>query len=245
MTRLAVPLLLLLVAACARAPETRDELLARMSERYETNRGAPGGFVVSAGGAEAAHGALPEGTSALAPPTVTGADPVAAALLAQHVPNVRLLADTLRTATMDGPLDRGGHRVYLLADEQPGRALYVVVDAETFDVREIEQSVKVDTLAQPLVTRLVYDDFRPTDGLTLPFRVRQINEGLAQFVDQAERMVQGGSLGATREALARQPPGPERDQRLADVERRLRLYTEGVQETELRVDRVRVTPRGE
>lgn len=248
MTRLTLSALLLLaLSACSHDVETHDELVDRMVERYEDNRGGVAGFVVTAGGAEATHAALPDSAAALAPPVVVpvadAPSPEAASLLIQHVANVRLLADTLRTATMEGPIDRGGYRVYLLASEQPGRALYVVVDAETFDVREIEQSVRVDTLAQPLVTRLLYDDFRTVDGLTLPFRVRQVNEGLGQFISASERMVQGGRLGMKRQALEQERPSAERDRRRAALERQMRLYSEGVQETELRIDGVRVTPR--
>ena len=248
MIRLSLLLLALVtLCGCTRPVETRDELLARMVDRYDDNRGGVAGFVVTAGGAQATHGALPDSTSALDPPAIVPTagdlDPTAATLLVQHVANVRRLADTLRTAVMEGPLDRGGYRVYLLANEQAGRALYVVVDAETFDVREIEQSVQADTLAQPLVTRLLYDDFRISDGIALPFRVRQVNEGLDQFVPQAERMVQGGRLSVMQRTLEQQPASAERDARLADIARRLRLYTEGVQEIELRIQSVRVTTR--
>ena len=238
--------------ACSRGPETPQDLLAQMLARYSANRGAVGGFVVTGGGAEATHAALPDSTSELAPPAIAPVggeqpSPEALSLLVQHVPNVRLLAARLRAAEMEGPRDLRGHRVYILtgAPDAPGApTLYVVVDAQTFDVREIEQSVTADTLDRPLITRLVYDDFRTADGITLPFRVRQTNEGVDQLIPQTERMVRGGQLSVSRGQIDLLPPGREREQRREALDRELRLYTDGVQETDLRVDRVRVMPRG-
>lgn len=243
-------LLLVLLGACERGVETRESLLDRMAARYDANRGAVGGFVVTGGGGEATHAALPESASTLPPPTVMpageAADPAVLGLLAQQVANVRLLSDTLRTATLGGPVDRRGHRVYVLTSPpQGGRTLAVVVDAETFDVREIEQAVRVDTLARPLVTRLLYDDFRTADGLTLPFRVRQLNEGLDQLIPAEQRRTLGDQARTERSGADLLPPGAARDARKADLDRQIRLFTEGIQETELQVERVRVLPRGE
>lgn len=255
MLRHAPALLLLFLSACAlsaceRGVETREDLLGRMAARYDANRGAVGGFVVTGGGGEATHAALPDRTSALPPPAVVpagdAADPARLGLLAQQVANVRLLSDTLRTATMSGPVDRRGARVYVLTSPpRDGRTLAVVVDAETFDVREIEQAVAVDTLARPLVTRLLYDDFRTEGGLTLPFRVRQLNEGLDQLVPADQRRTLGDQARRERSGAELLPPGASREARMADLDRQIRLFTEGIQETELRVKSVRVLPRGE
>ena len=238
------------VAACAAAPpDTTAAVLERMLARYDANLGGVGGFVVTAAGATATHGALPDSTSDLDPPAIAPApgqtpDGELVPLLLQQVANVRLLADTLRTADLDGPRDLRGRRVYILTRTATGgRTLYVVVDAETFDVREIEQAVQPDTLAQPLVTRLVYDDFRTADGLTVPYRVRLINEGLDQLIPETERMVRGGQASVARGQIEMLPPGPEREARRAQLDRDLKLYTEGTQEYDLRIDGVRVTPR--
>ena len=243
-------LLLLTLSACERGVETREDLLSRMAARYDANRGAAGGFVVTGGGGEATHAALPDSVSTLLPPGVVpsgdAADPGVLGLLAQQVANVRLLSDTLRTATLTGPADRRGHRVYVLTSPpQGGRTLTVVVDAETFDVREIEQAVRADTLARPLVTRLLYDDFRTADGLTLPFRVRQLNEGLDQLIPADQRRTLGDQARRERSGAELLPPGASREARMAGLDRQIRLFTEGIQETELRVERVRVLPRGE
>ena len=253
MTRpiLALAALLALLGACAQPPDTTAALLERMLARYESNRGAIGGFVATGGGAEATHGALPDSAATLDLPAIAPAggatpDPQLVALLVQQVPNVRLLADTLRTAEMDGPRDLRGHRVYILTRPAaaPGApTLYVVVDAETFDVREIEQSVAPDSLERPLVSRLVYDDFRAVDGFTAPFRVRQINEGVDQFIPQTERIVRGGQASVARGQVEQMPAGPEREARRATLDRDIRLYTRGEQETDLRIERLRVVPR--
>ena len=255
MIRSVLPLVLLVVlGACARGPETPQALLVRMLERYEATRGAVGGLVVTAGGTEATHGPLPDSTAELPLPVLVPVDsaaaaPEAAPLLAQHIPNVRLLARALAAATMDGPRDLRGHRVYILTAEPAaaGQAtLHVVVDAETFDVREIEQSLQPDTLDRPLITRLLYDDVRPAEGrpaAAFPFRVRQINEGVDQLIPVSERMFRGGQASVARGQVDRLPPGAAREARRAALDREIALYTRGVQETELRIDRIRATPR--
>ena len=253
MPRLALALVSLVVlGACQQDVETPQALLARMLNRYEATRGGIGGFVATGGGGEATHGALPDSTAELPPPAVVPVgdgppDPELLSLLAQQVPNVRLLAQALDDATMEGPRDLRGRRVYILTaePEAPGApTLHVVVDAETFDVREIEQAATADTLDRPILSRLVYDDFRTVDGLTVPFRVRQIREGIDQFIPMEQRMVRGGQLSVSRGQIDLLPPSAARERRRAELDREIRLYTEGVQETDLRVDQVRVLPRG-
>ncbi len=253
MTRLLLGLtaLLILLGACADDPDSTQALLQRMRARYDANRGAVGGFVATGGGARATFGPLPDSTAALDPPGVeptTSAppEPAAVQLLMQQLPNVRLLADTLRTAGFNGPRDLHGHRVYVLtrnptAPDQP--TLFVVVDAETFDIREIEQSFKPDTLQRPLVQRLVYDDFRTVDGFTAPFRIRQITEGIDQLIPETERIVMGGQATLARGQTDLLPPGPEREARRARFDADVRLYTKGERETVLRIDSLRVIPK--
>ncbi|HEX8297911.1 MAG TPA: hypothetical protein VF594_02020 [Rubricoccaceae bacterium] len=253
MTRpiLALAALLALLGACAETPDTTAALLEQMLARYNDNRGGIGGFVAAGGGAEATHGALPDSTSTLDLPTVAPAagatpDPQLVPLLLQQIPNVRLLADTLRTAVIEGPRDLRGHRVYILTRPAaaPGApTLYVVVDAETFDVREIEQSVTPDSLQRPLVTRLIYDDFRAVDGFTAPFRIRQITEGVDQLIPETERIVRGGQATVARGRVEQMPQGPEREARRASLDREIKLYTQGIQETDLTIERLRVVPR--
>lgn len=93
------------------------------------------------------------------------------------------------------------------------------------------------------MSRLVYDDFRAVDGFTAPFRVRQINEGVDQFIPQTERIVRGGQASVARGQVEQMPAGPEREARRASLDREIRLYTRGEQETDLRIERLRVVPR--
>ena len=253
MTRLLLGLtaFLILLGACADDPDSTAALLQRMRARYDANRGAIGGFVAVGGGARATYGPLPDSTGALDPPAIepsgsTPPDQPAIQLLMQQVANVRLLADTLRTATFDGPRDLHGHRVYILtrepsAPDQP--TLFVVVDAETFDIREIEQSIKPDSLQRPLVQRIVYDDFRTVGGFTAPFRIRQVTEGIDQLIPETERIVMGGQATMARGQTDMLPPGPERDARRARFDADIRLYTRGERETDLRIDSLRVLPK--
>ena len=253
MTRLILGLtaFLVLLGACADDPDSTATLLQRMRARYDANRGAIGGFVASGAGARATYGPLPDSTGALDPPQLeptgsTAPDQATVQLLIQQIANVRLLADTLRTADFEGPRDLHGHRVYILtrnpsAVGQP--TLFVVVDAETFDVREIEQSITPDSLQRPLVQRIVYDDFRTVDGFTAPFRIRQITEGIDQLIPEVERTVMGGQASVARGSVDLLPPGPEREARRAQLDADIRLYTRGERETDLRIDSLRVIPR--
>ena len=242
---------------------TADAVTDAMLRRYESNLGAVEAFTVVGAGAEARY-VLSDDTTGLDQfgppefgPASDGAEPTPPAqLLALQIPNVRRLASGLRTAALSGPITRDGRRAYALASNDPGalvgepglaapdttgdHELRVYVDAETFDVLEIYQSMAADTLEAPVTSRLIYSDFQETDGVVLPRTVRQVETGLDQFVSDDDRIVIGGQLGATREVLRQSPPSPRRDARLAEIEAQIRMYGEGISELALRVDSVRV-----
>ena len=120
------------------------------------------------------------------------------------------------------------------------------VDAETFDVLELFHRFKADTLSQPFAQRILYDDYRElASGVRVPFRVRQLQEGLLQLIPEEVRIVRGGDLGI-RERQAYSLPIQQRDSALRAVEREKRFLIEGVKEVELRVDSLvlDVTPPG-
>lgn len=241
---------------------TAEAVAGAMLARYEANVGAVDGFTVVAEGAEARYTLSGDSTGLdrFGPPQVApvGNAPVSQAdaqLLFVQVPNVPRLAQGLRTAALTGPISRDGRRVYVLSTDDPGallgegmaptdtagiREVRVYVGAETFDVFEIYQSVTADTLDRAVTSRLIYSDFREVDGLTLPFTVRQVGTGLDFGISEEERVVLGGQLGLAIQQTQGAPPGPERDARLAELETQQRLVTEGVADTQLEVESVRV-----
>lgn len=236
------------------------ELAERMRDRFESSIGGVDGFAVLLGGYQmrytvsgdtAARGATERLGVSIAPTDSASLDPLVQAMVGGYVPNVPLLASSLAGAPLQGPFERDGHRVYALDAGQAagldstttgGTTLRVYVDAATFDVREVYRAVRLDSLERPLTSRLLYDDFRTADGVTLPWRIRIVQEGLDQLEDPTGKIVEGGQLTLAREQLRSQPSSPERTQRLADVERRLRVLTEGVEEATRSVQRVTVQP---
>lgn len=263
MPRLLLFALAVVFAACGDAQPsvptltTSDELAERMRARFEEAVGGVPGFTVLVGGYEVAYTVRP---ASAAPETRVGvrvtptdsasADPLVQTLVASHVANAAVLAQSVAGQPLTAPVLRDGHRVYAFdagtaagLDSLAGTELRVYVDAATFDVREVYRAVRVDSLARPVSMRLLYDDFRTTDGVTLPWRLRVVQEGLDQLLGDEGRMVQGGQLGLARAQLQQQPPSPERNAQLAQVERQLRMVTEGIEEAGVRVRRVTVAPR--
>ena len=235
-----------------------------MRARFDATLGSVDGFTVEAAGAEARY-VLAEDTTGLdrfGPPQVAPAgdgpvNPAEVQLLAVQVPNVPRLAAGIRGAELEGPITRDGRRVYVLRTDDPGTLvgtpgavpvdsartpdLRVYVSAETFDVVEVYQSVMPDTSAtEPVVSRLIYSDFRETDGAVLPWAVRQLQTGLDPGLSDDERMVMGGRLGLARRQAEAMPSGPERDAQLAALDAQERLLTEGVADLTLEIDAVRV-----
>lgn len=256
----------LLLSACQSdaqpaPPASSAELAERMRARFEENVGGAGGFTVWAGGYVVRYTVRPDSVAperridvAIAATDSVDADPMVQGVVGSHVANVPLLAAGIADQPLGAPIERDGHRVYAIeAGDAVGAAdttgaearLRVYVDAETFDVREVYRSVRPDSLGRPVTLRLLYDDFRTADGVTLPWRIDMRQDGLDQLIAGSMRMVQGGQLTMGRAQLRAQPPSPERDAQLAEVERQLRLVTEGVQEARVEVRRVAVEARRE
>lgn len=250
-----------LLVACGDAPPevptlaSSADLAERMAARFEDSIGGVDAFSVLVGGYEVRYTVADSGAAdrlgvSITPTDSASADPLVQAMVAGLVPNVPLLAASLADAPLRGPFERDGHQVYALdagaaagldSTTTGGTTLSVYVDAATFSVREVYRAVRLDSLARPLTSRLLYDDFRTADGVTLPWRLRIVQDGLNQLEDETSRMVEGGQLTLGREQLRTAAPSPERDARLAQVERRLRMLTEGVEEAEAAVRRVTVT----
>lgn len=237
-----------------------DAVADAMMERFESNVLATDGFTVTAAGAEMRYRPAEADSTGLDPLRIEGGQAGDAPLgpgyelLGEHVPNVARLARGLRRATLVGRVDRDGRDAYLFTTNDPsvllGEESYVAagdstttriyVDAATFDVLEIYRSLQDSTLAEPITDRLVYSDFRDVDGLTLPFQIRHVLTGVSQALDDNAKMVRGGQLGLAKQQLESQPPSPERDAQLAEIESELRAITEGVAERTLTIEAVRV-----
>ena len=186
-------------------------------------------------------------------------DPIAANIFGYFPPNGRIVAQGLRGATFAGTAERGGVQTYVAETTDPASVglgadstardhlVRVYVDAETFEVRELYHRFMLDTLAQPLAQRIVYEDWREVageDGATarFPFTVRRFQEGLLQVVSDDERMIVGGQLGMQEQGAQRLPAGPKRDSALAAIARRKRVYEDGVAEDVLVLSRIEVNP---
>lgn len=259
----ALPLLAL--GACRSGgppPATDADLGTRMAERFEGDLGGVDGFTVLVGGFEvrytrtaAGRDSVPAGAPAfsvqIAPTDSASVDPLVQAAVTSLLPDVPGLAAGRGAGALGEPFDREGVQVYALdatalsADTSlaGSTSAVVYVDARTFRVREVARTVRLDSLERPLSQRLLYDDYRTADGLTLPWRVRVIQSGLDQLMDETMRVVEGGQLGFQREQLRQAAPSPARDVQLAAVERRLRMLREGVEETTVHVRRVIVRGR--
>ncbi|MEM6287037.1 MAG: hypothetical protein AAF845_07760 [Bacteroidota bacterium] len=262
-------LTLLVACADADAPEaeapsevlTSAEAVAdAMQERFEANTLAVDGFTVTAAGAEMRYRRVEDDTTSLDPLRIEGGragdDPLGPGyeLLGEHVPNVARLARGLRRATLVGRVNRDGRDAYLFSTNDPsvllGEDAYVAagdstqtrvyVDVGTFDVLEIYRTLSDSTLAEPITDRLIYSDFRDVDGLTLPFQIRHVLTGITQTLDSNQRMMRGGQLGLAKQQLEGQPPSPERDAQLAEIESELRAITDGIAERTLDIEAVRV-----
>lgn len=240
-------------AADAPPVASSAELAARMGERFEESLAGVGGFTVLVGGFEI-RGAISPDTAAanrlavtITPTDSASTDPLVQSLVGGYLPNVPLLASSLAQGPLRGPLVRDGNRVYELdanaaagADSSAAASVRVYVDAGTFRVREVYRSVRADSLARPLTSRIFYDDFRTADGVTLPWRLRIVQEGIDQLIGDEARMFEGGQLTLAIQQLRAAPPSPERNARLAAAERRMRAMSEGVEEMTVLVRRVTV-----
>ncbi|GAB5536096.1 MAG: hypothetical protein Rubg2KO_23450 [Rubricoccaceae bacterium] len=263
--RILFPFLAVLLAltGCERPSAQVDSaasLSDRISERFNANLGSVNELAVSGAGVRAdfqavsdssARGFIPQ----LVPVDSASYDPQAAQLLGAFLPNAPLLARGLREGTYVGERRRDGRPALVVSSEDPeltggtadgvGRATRVFVDPETFDILEIEQSARIDSFAQPVARRIVYEDFRDVEGIRLPFLIRQLDSGqnqqLSESDQNARRMMLGGELAFKRQQAATLPAGPERDSAVAAADREIQNLEAGIAEVILRVDSIRVT----
>ena len=262
---LAIPLLLAL-SACEPASQpvsSSAELADRMRARFESNVGAAEALAVTGAGVRATFRSPGDSTAERFAPTYAfvdslGADPEAAALLPAYLPNVPALASAIATGTFVGQRQRDGRPALIVSTADPtasgsadgiARSMRVFVDPETFDILEIEQSARIDTLAEPIVRRFVYEDFREVDGVRLPFVLRQLDSGQDQQLSPSDRsarqMVMGGRLAMAQKQAEALPAGAERDAAVARAERDMQNLQQGVLEVALQIDSVEVTRRAD
>ena len=255
-------IVLLVLAGCERSSSeiaSAADLADQLRERFETNVGTASELAVSGAGIRAEFRTPSDSVPDRLVPTFVPVDsasfnPEAAQLLGAYLPNVPMLADALRGGTYVGERRRDGRPALVVSTDNPeltggsadgvGRATRVFVDPETFDILEIEQSARIDSFAQPVARRIVYEDFRDVEGLRLPFLVRQLDSGQNQQLstsDQnARRMMLGGELAFKRQQAANLPAGPERDSAVAAADREIENLEAGIAEVILRVDSIRV-----
>lgn len=263
MTRTALALsALLALAACgpdADAPPAEltsaAEVADAMLASFEANIGGVEGFTVSADGVEGRYTVTGDTASMdrvqfQVVPVSGMASPETAQLLYSHVPNVTRIASGMRGAAFEGRTTRDGRPAYVLSTDNPEamlgqsggqapsgeRVLRLYVDPETFDVLEIYQSFEADTTA--FTTRLIYSDFRSDEGVRLPYRIRQSTTGLNQAIPETERVAIAGQIGLALRQAEQMPMGPERMARQAELEKELRRVTEGIDESEVEIERV-------
>ena len=237
---------------------TSAEVADRMLERFEANLAGVDSFAVTGAGLRLVYRVVGDSAQVDRIQTRTeridsvALDADAAQMMQLHVPNVPRIARGFRRAAFGGLQTLGGRRGYVLSSEDPGaligelgtatseanETLRVLVDADTYDVLEIFRTASVDTLARPVSQRLVFEDFQTDGGLTLPRTVRQVSEGMDQFVTDDQRARLGGRLALERMQLEQQPAGPERDAALAAVTAQQALLDGEPQRSELTVDRV-------
>lgn len=265
---LAVAALLLSLAGCASdevpdapvAVTSAEDLTRRMADRFADSFGDAERFTVYMGGFRSVYTLNPDTAQmerfrmVLTPTDSASTDPAIQMLVQSHLPNVPLLAEGFRDGQFSGPFERDGVPVYLLESAQAGAAgggadaagdlggasMRLYVDARTFDVREIYRAVPMDSLARPITQRLLYDDFRTTDGVRIPWRLRQVESGFDQFFDDTQRILQGGQLGLRKQALEGTPASPARDAQIAQIDREVRAMNEGISETGVSVSRMTV-----
>ncbi|MFN3597494.1 MAG: hypothetical protein ACK41D_09525 [Rubricoccaceae bacterium] len=267
---LACLVLLLSLAACRTGSDERPDAAVPTPEaaaeamlaRFEATIGQADTIAVEAAGVEVIYTRREGADDALdrfdiAARPVEGREPAPEAqLLLNYLPNVPRLAQGLRTARFVRA-DRAEQRPVLvyetddaasMLDVAPGTeapagvTIQIALDAETYDLRELTQIVRDTAYARPLVQRYRYEGFQETDGLLLPTRVVQVEEGLNQAIPEAYRIRRGGELGFARQQLERLPPA-EREAQRATIDEELRFLNEGVSQMRLSIDRLRVARR--
>ena len=240
---------------------TVADIADRMVARFETNFEGVTVFTATTADLEASYerdtaDSLGAFTTEVAPRDPANPPTTPPQLATYLVPEARRLAYGLRQgAQLAGPAPHEGHRVYVLDAKNPvtltaapeasatalvGARLYI--DSETFDVREIRFEVAGEDSSQtePVVQRILYDDFQEVNGVTLPFTIRTVTSGLLSTLPDDYRMVMGGRLGIERAQAEQLPTGPERDAALQEIDAQERFLNEGILEDVLTIETVQI-----
>lgn len=263
MRLLLAPLLLLsglALSACGEEPLTAETVTEQMLARFNDNFDGVEDFTATTDELTAYYRRGTADSLTAFVIRVAARDSVAALtvppqLITYLVPEVPRFTQGLRRgAGLDGPEVHDGHRVYVLRADHPqaltpvpdaGAPLFsdvrLYVDAETFAIRELRFEVPSpdSNATQPIVERILYDDYRTVEGVSLPFRVSTITSGLKEAIPEEYRIVMGGNL-ALRRAQAERLPSGERDAALREIAAQERLLNEGIQESTLALRNVQV-----
>jgi hypothetical protein len=259
MRRTALLLAALALAACEGRLTDPDAVAERVAERAAANYEGVRDFAVTGGGAVVYFRRTgPDSLFTFESRAFSDDARRQPIPLPYTLPNALQLARGLRgNARLAGTVELDGGRAYVLeasdaavligAAPGPGAGLdsiRVLVDAETFQVREIRVAAPqsaldpaADSTAPPLVQRQRYSDFRTADGLTLPFQTHTLISGIA--IPEEARVVQMGMLELQRRQALSLPP-VERARALEEVERQVRLIRDGELEESFVVEAVRV-----
>ena len=236
------------------------EVADRMLDRFESNIASVDSFAVTGAGLRMIYRVVGDTSQADRVRVRTervdsvAFDADAAQMLQLQIPNVQRIARGFRRATFGGLQTIGERRGYVLSSEDPGaligelgtaesrarETLRILVDADTYDVLEVFRTASVDSLERPVSQRLVFEDFRTEGGLTLPYTIRQVGEGMDQFVTFEQRTMLGGRLELERMQLEQAPPTEERTARLQAILAQQAILNGEPQRSELVVDDVEV-----
>jgi hypothetical protein len=256
MTFLVRTLPLLAIAAFAslaggcREPELSEpeDVIGRMIARMQADLGEAGSFMVVSDSALVHFQRVTSNDSLPAFLLTATTNDEARQQIADpyHLPAPSALAQLRTTGRLAGQDTLDGRTVYVIDALNPreflmlnpairsdsGYVARVYVDAETFRVAalRVEQPPPPDAPrpeAGPLVQMVRYQDYRESDGLVLPHRTRLRLEGLLAVTAEEDKIVAGADL-AMRRAQAEQLPPTIRARRLAEVDREIRFYDEGI-----------------
>jgi hypothetical protein len=254
--------LVAVTAAGCREPELQEpeDVIGRMIEQMQADYGTAGSFMVVS---DSALVHFQRATSADSLPAFT-LTPVTNNAARQampdpyHLPAPGALAQLRTQGRLVGTDTLDGRDVYVVEALRPreflmlnpaiqqdsGYVARVYVDAETFRVAglRIEQPPPPGAPRPqlgPLVQMHRYRDYREVDGVVLPFQTRLRLEGLLAMMGEEDKIVVGAGL-AMRRAQAEQAPPGVRARRLAEIDREIRYYDEGVLSQTFTVREVRV-----
>lgn len=248
----------LAMAGCGQADPT--DVIDALEANFQQNMEGVETFTVYAAGMEIHHRLNTSDSLTAFDLGVTQSDstrsiPTSANLIPFLVPDVPKLVRGLRSGAhlLDNETFNG-QNVYVIEADNPASlivggagpmndisAARVYVDADTYELRGVTmEMLPPDTsLTEMIVQQVRYELFRDVEGLTLPFKVTTMTEGLKQLIPDELRIVENGNLTIARSQAQQLPPG-EREVELASIAARERFLNEGIQEDVLTVDSVHV-----